>query len=60
MTVEVTESVLIDRTDKVCNDINRLKSYGVKVALDDFGTGYSSLSYLDSLELDIIKIDGSL
>lgn len=59
LTVEVTESVLIDRTDKVCNDINRLKSYGVKVALDDFGTGYSSLSYLDSLELDIIKIDGS-
>lgn len=41
------------------NDIKKLQSYGIQVALDDFGTGYSSLAYLNSLSIDIIKIDGS-
>ena len=58
LTVEITENILIDKTDKVIDDINKLKSYGMKVSLDDFGTGYSSLSYLDSFEIDTLKIDG--
>jgi EAL domain-containing protein (putative c-di-GMP-specific phosphodiesterase class I) len=37
-----------------------VKSYGCKVAIDDFGTGYSNFSYLAKLDIDYIKIDGSL
>jgi PAS domain S-box-containing protein/diguanylate cyclase (GGDEF)-like protein len=57
--VEITESIFLSKVEKVVNDIKKLQSYGIQVALDDFGTGYSSLAYLNSLSIDIIKIDGS-
>ncbi len=57
--IEITESILIDNTDKAISDIKRLKAYGIQIALDDFGTGFSSLSYLSSLKIDILKIDRS-
>jgi len=59
LTLEITESIVIDnikKTIKVLNDINKL---GVKVSIDDFGTGYSSLSYLKRMPLDELKIDKS-
>lgn len=59
LTIEITERLLTDDSDKALDVLNQLKSYGVKIAIDDFGTGYSSLSYLVRFPVDIIKIDRS-
>ena len=59
ITIEITESVLIDDTDFVANRICALRDLGLKLAIDDFGTGFSSLSYLRQYEFDVLKIDRS-
>ena len=59
LVVEITETVIINRPEKVKEALNRLKQVGVYLALDDFGTGYSSLSYLQQYPFDHIKIDKS-
>lgn len=59
ITVEITESLLMDMDGQYMQRINALKQAGVKIAIDDFGTGYSSLNYLRSLPADIVKIDRS-
>ena len=46
VTLEVTESVFVQDTDRALVVLNELKDLGVTLALDDFGTGYSSLNYL--------------
>ena len=56
---EITEGVLMDNSDEVLNELNRIRDAGFKLALDDFGTGYSSLSYLRRFPLDVLKIDKS-
>jgi diguanylate cyclase (GGDEF)-like protein len=55
--LEITESVLLDRSDSISDMLARLKALGVKIAIDDFGTGYSSMAYLERLPLDTLKID---
>ncbi len=57
---EIVESEGIENFEEVALFILILKSYGCKVAIDDFGTGYSNFSYLSKLDVDYIKIDGSL
>ena len=57
--LELTESVLLRRDERVLSDLIELKAIGVKLAIDDFGTGYSSLSYLRELPIDVLKIDKS-
>lgn len=59
LTLEITESVLLDGGEVVFSRIEQYRRLGIKIALDDFGTGYSSLSYLSRIELDKIKIDRS-
>ncbi|QEL22665.1 EAL domain-containing protein [Bosea sp. F3-2] len=59
LTIEITESSLIDDPDHVVSRLVALRKLGVRIALDDFGTGYSSLSYLAHLPIDTIKIDQS-
>lgn len=59
LTLEVTESALIENLDDVHRKLDLLKACGVKIALDDFGTGYSSLQYIHSLPFDTIKLDRS-
>jgi diguanylate cyclase (GGDEF)-like protein len=57
--LELTESVLLRRDDRVVADLIELKAIGLQLAIDDFGTGYSSLSYLGELPIDVLKIDKS-
>jgi diguanylate cyclase (GGDEF)-like protein/PAS domain S-box-containing protein len=57
--LELTESVLLRRDERIHSDLMELKVTGVRLAIDDFGTGYSSLSYLRELPIDVLKIDKS-
>lgn len=57
--LEVTESMLMQDTQKSVATMRRLSALGVKFSIDDFGTGYSSLSYLRQLQIDYLKIDQS-
>ena len=60
LTVEITESGLIDDLGAAAQLLGTLRQAGCRVAIDDFGTGYSSLAYLKSLPLDYLKIDKKL
>lgn len=57
---EIVESEGIENFDEVTEFIKTVKKHGCKIAIDDFGTGYSNFSYLSKLDVDYIKIDGSL
>ena len=60
LTVEITESGLIDDLGIAAALLANLRQAGCRVAIDDFGTGYSSLAYLKALPLDYLKIDKKL
>jgi len=57
---EIVESEGIVNYQEVIDFIKAVKQFGCKIAIDDFGTGYSNFSYLSKLDVDYIKIDGSL
>ncbi len=57
LTLELTESMLMDEALDTIRLLSRLHDMGFAVAMDDFGTGYSSLSYLKRFPIDILKID---
>ena len=59
LTLEITESTLLEKTRDNLKILQELKELDVSIALDDFGTGYSSLSYLKTIPFDVIKIDRS-
>jgi EAL domain-containing protein (putative c-di-GMP-specific phosphodiesterase class I) len=55
--LEMTESVLLERTEEAIEVLRALNRLGVRLAIDDFGTGFSSLSYLSRFPVDVLKID---
>jgi len=57
--LEITETLLLEKSDQVLATLHALRALGVRISMDDFGTGYSSLSYLRSFPFDKIKIDQS-
>jgi diguanylate cyclase (GGDEF)-like protein len=57
--VEITESLLMERSSPVRSTLASLKDLGVVIALDDFGTGFSSLSCIGDFPIDIVKVDRS-
>ena len=59
LTLELTETSVLDASQAALDILSALRASGVKVALDDFGTGYSSLARLARLPIDIVKIDRS-
>jgi len=59
LTLEITESMLIEDVDSTISLLNQLQERGIQISVDDFGTGYSSLSYLHCLPVDNLKVDRS-
>ncbi len=57
LTVEVTESALLDDFATAAHHLTNLREMGIQIAIDDFGTGYTSLSHLRRLPVDILKVD---
>ena len=59
LTLELTESSIVQDPARATRVFDALKSLNATVAMDDFGTGYSSLAYLQRLPIDVLKIDRS-
>ena len=60
LTIELLEYELLEDYEQVKNNIEKIRSYGVKIALDDFGSGYSNYAIFKEIEIDTIKIDGTI
>ncbi len=60
LTIELVEEESIRHYDRVKAFIETVAGYGVTVAIDDFGSGYSNFQRILELEVDYIKIDGSI
>ena len=60
LTIEILEHEEITNFDVIKKHIDILKELGFKIAIDDFGSGYANFQYLLYLDIDILKIDGSL
>jgi diguanylate cyclase (GGDEF)-like protein len=55
--LEITETILMQDSEKTIAVLHQMKELGIHIAMDDFGTGFSSLSYLQKFPFDKIKID---
>jgi predicted signal transduction protein with EAL and GGDEF domain len=59
LTLELTESVLLEAGSSTLRQLTELRESGVRIAIDDFGTGYASLRYLATLPVTDVKVDQS-
>jgi predicted signal transduction protein with EAL and GGDEF domain len=59
LTIEVTESVLLEDLACAARQLDAVRALGVRVSIDDFGTGYTSIAHLHELPIDTLKVDRS-
>ena len=59
LTLEITESRLVNHDKSTTNTMQQIRDLGIQIAIDDFGTGYSSLAYIHKLPFDVLKVDRS-
>jgi diguanylate cyclase (GGDEF)-like protein len=59
LTIELTESVLLDDLARAARHLDSVRKLGVRVSIDDFGTGYTSIAHLHELPIDGLKVDRS-
>ncbi|MGH2872267.1 MAG: putative bifunctional diguanylate cyclase/phosphodiesterase, partial [Solirubrobacteraceae bacterium] len=57
LTLEITETSVIDQFERACGAVAGLRALGVRVSIDDFGAGFTSLAYLNELGVDELKLD---
>lgn len=57
--IELTESVFLETSEMINEQLRQIRDIGVQLQIDDFGTGYSSLAYLQRFPITAIKIDRS-
>lgn len=57
LTIELTESILMNNIDQIIKVMKEMRELGVKISLDDFGSGFSSLNVLARLPIDEVKLD---
>jgi EAL domain-containing protein (putative c-di-GMP-specific phosphodiesterase class I) len=58
--IDVTETLLLDDSPVVADELRRVRAAGIAVAIDGFGTGRSAMSSLTKFDIGVIKIDRSL
>ena len=58
--IELLESESLQDITKVQNFIKEIKKYGCRILVDDFGSGYANFSHFSNLDIDLVKIDGSI
>jgi EAL domain-containing protein (putative c-di-GMP-specific phosphodiesterase class I) len=54
---EITERRPLQNNEQTMSVIGGLHALGARLAMDDAGTGHSNLAYLQTLGVDVIKID---
>ena len=59
LTLEITESLLLQDTGEAMETLNKIDEMGIHLSIDDFGTGYSALAYLSKFPIRQVKIDRS-
>jgi len=59
LVIEITETAALYDIEESARFVNALRRAGCRVALDDFGVGHTSLQHLQSLTVDMVKIDRS-
>ena len=59
LVLELTEGVMLEKSEAIQNCLRDLKALGVELWIDDFGSGYANLGYLHRLSCNVVKIDRS-
>jgi len=55
--IEITETAILDSSDRIHATLLDLVALGIEIVMDDFGTGYASLDVLSQLPFSALKLD---